>query len=55
MSSPYAILSRKRAGERLSEEEILEVVAGAAGGSWSDAQLGAFLMAAVIAMTSGPT
>lgn len=48
MSTPYAILSRKRVGERLSEEEILEVVDGAAGGGWSDAQLGAFLMAAVI-------
>lgn len=33
---------------RLSEEEVLEVVRGAADGSWSDAQLGAFLMAAAI-------
>jgi pyrimidine-nucleoside phosphorylase len=45
---PYRILERKRAGMRLTEEEILEVVRGAADGSWSDAQLGAFLMAAAI-------
>jgi pyrimidine-nucleoside phosphorylase len=45
---PYRILDRKRAGMRLTEEEILEVVRGAADGSWSDGQLGAFLMAAAI-------
>jgi pyrimidine-nucleoside phosphorylase len=45
---PYRILERKRAGMRLTEEEILEVVRGAADGSWSDGQLGAFLMAAAI-------
>ncbi|HEX3126370.1 MAG TPA: thymidine phosphorylase [Thermoanaerobaculia bacterium] len=48
MILPYRILERKRAGMRLTEEEILEVVRGAADGSWSDAQLGAFLMAAAI-------
>ncbi|MES1242164.1 MAG: thymidine phosphorylase [Acidobacteriota bacterium] len=48
MILPYRILERKRAGMRLAEEEILEVVRGAADGSWSDAQLGAFLMASAI-------
>lgn len=48
MNSPYAILSRKRRGEALEEPEIRELVTGAATGSWSDAQLGAFLMAAAI-------
>jgi thymidine phosphorylase len=45
---PYDILAHKRAGLRLGEEELREVVAGASGGGWSDAQLGAFLMAAAI-------
>lgn len=48
MSSPYAILAEKRAGRRLDSAAIAEVVAGATDGSWSDAQLGAFLMAAAI-------
>lgn len=48
MILPYRILERKRAGMRLSEEEILEVVRGATDGSWSEGQLGAFLMAAAI-------
>lgn len=48
MILPYRILERKRAGMRLTEEEILEVVRGAADGSWSEGQLGAFLMAAAI-------
>lgn len=48
MSSPYRILERKRAGERLSEEDLAAVVAGAVDGSWADAQLGAFLMASAI-------
>ena len=48
MSTPYGVLNRKRAGERLSEGEIREVVAGTGDGGWSDAQLGAFLMAAAI-------
>lgn len=45
---PYEVLSRKRGGEVLTAGEIAAVVAGAAQGSWSDAQLGAFLMAAAI-------
>ncbi|HEV8632128.1 MAG TPA: thymidine phosphorylase [Thermoanaerobaculia bacterium] len=45
---PYEILSRKRAGERLTEPALRAAVAGAASGTWSDAQLGAFLMAAAI-------
>jgi pyrimidine-nucleoside phosphorylase len=45
---PYRILERKRAGRALDREEIGEVVRGAADGSWSDAQLAAFLMAAAI-------
>lgn len=48
MISPYRLLERKRAGQALSERELHEVVQGAADGSWSDAQLGAFLMAAAI-------
>src|SRR5436305_10287028 len=48
MTLPYRILERKRAGESLRQEEIGEVVRGAADGSWSDAQLAAFLMAAAI-------
>jgi pyrimidine-nucleoside phosphorylase len=48
MALPYRILERKRAGMRLSEDEIRSVAAGAAGGSWSEGQLGAFLMAAAI-------
>jgi pyrimidine-nucleoside phosphorylase len=48
MALPYRILERKRAGMRLSEEEIRAVAQGAADGSWSEGQLGAFLMAAAI-------
>jgi len=48
MTLPFRILERKRAGEPLSREEIGEVVAGATDGSWTDAQLAAFLMAAAI-------
>ena len=48
MILPYRILERKRAGMRLTEEEIRAVVRGATDGSWSDGQLGAFLMAAAI-------
>jgi pyrimidine-nucleoside phosphorylase len=45
---PYRILERKRAGKRLSEEEIRSVAQGATDGSWSEGQLAAFLMAAAI-------
>jgi pyrimidine-nucleoside phosphorylase len=48
MALPYRILERKRAGMRLTDEEIRAVVQGAAGGSWSEGQLAAFLMAAAI-------
>ena len=48
MALPYEILGRKRAGEPLSAAEVRALVAGAADGSWSDAQVGAFLMAAAI-------
>jgi pyrimidine-nucleoside phosphorylase len=48
MGLPYRILERKRAGMRLSEEEIRSVAQGAADGSWTEGQLGAFLMAAAI-------
>ncbi|HKI02195.1 MAG TPA: thymidine phosphorylase [Thermoanaerobaculia bacterium] len=48
MALPYRILERKRAGMRLSEEEIRSVALGAADGSWSEGQLAAFLMAAAI-------
>jgi pyrimidine-nucleoside phosphorylase len=45
VTTPYRILDRKRRGRTLSAEEIGEVVVGATDGSWSDAQLAAFLMA----------
>ncbi len=48
MTLPYALLERKRAGGELSPEEIGEVVLGAVDGSWSEGQLGAFLMAVAI-------
>jgi pyrimidine-nucleoside phosphorylase len=48
MTLPYRILERKRAGMRLTEEEIRSVARGAADGSWSEGQLAAFLMAAAI-------
>ena len=48
MILPYCILERKRAGMPLTEEEIRSVAQGAADGSWSEGQLGAFLMAAAI-------
>jgi thymidine phosphorylase len=48
MSSPFRILERKRAGLALTAGEIGALVRGAADGSWSDAQLAAFLMAAAI-------
>ncbi|MCB1036501.1 MAG: thymidine phosphorylase [Acidobacteria bacterium] len=47
-TTPYGILSRKRAGRSLTDEEIRDLIAGTCDGSWSDAQLGAFLMAAVL-------
>src|SRR3954470_17497604 len=48
MALPYRILERKRAGMRLTDEEIRSVAQGAAVGSWSEGQLAAFLMAAAI-------
>ncbi|HKI85188.1 MAG TPA: thymidine phosphorylase [Thermoanaerobaculia bacterium] len=46
--SAYRILAKIRAGERLSDSELAAVSSGAADGSWSDAQLAAFLMGAAI-------
>ena len=48
MVLPFRILERKRAGLPLAEDDIRELVRGASDGSWSDGQLGAFLMAAAI-------
>jgi pyrimidine-nucleoside phosphorylase len=48
MILPYRILERKRAGLPLSEEEIRSVVRGTTDGSWTEGQLGAFLMASAI-------
>jgi pyrimidine-nucleoside phosphorylase len=48
MASAYEILTRQRAGRELDAGDLRAVVQGAADGSWSDAQLGAFLMAAAI-------
>jgi pyrimidine-nucleoside phosphorylase len=47
-ASAYEILARQRAAPELDESDLRTVVRGAAEGSWSDAQLGAFLMAAAI-------
>ncbi len=46
--SPYRILQRKRRGETLDRTAIEAVVRGAADGTWTDAQLAAFLMAVSI-------
>lgn len=46
--NPYRILLKKRAGESLGVAEIEAIAAGAASGSWGDAELAAFLMAAAI-------
>ncbi|MGH9361624.1 MAG: thymidine phosphorylase, partial [Thermoanaerobaculia bacterium] len=48
MQTPYRILAKKRAGQALEESELRALARGAADGSWSDGQLGAFLMAAAI-------
>ncbi len=48
MTAPYRILELLREGSPPSDEAIAEVVSGAADGSWSDAQLAAFLMAVAI-------
>jgi pyrimidine-nucleoside phosphorylase len=48
LTLPYRVLERKRAGQRLTEDEVREVVAGATDGTWSEGQLAAFLMAAAI-------
>lgn len=44
----YPILDKKRCGGVLDAAEIRRVVTAATDGSWSDAQLAAFLMAAAI-------
>ena len=48
MLHAYRILASKRAGERLSAEELRAVALGASDGSWTEGQLAAFLMAAAI-------
>lgn len=48
MQTPFTILDRKRGGATLAAEEIAAVVRGAADGSWGDAELAAFLMAAAL-------
>lgn len=50
---PYELLARKRRGETLTADEICAVAEGAAQGTWSDAQLAAFLMAAAIRGLNG--
>lgn len=45
---PGQILDRLRAGHALDEAELRAAVAGAANGSWADAQLGAFLMGVAV-------
>jgi len=47
-SAPGRILDRLRAGHALGEVELRAAVAGAADGSWADAQLGAFLMGVAV-------
>lgn len=46
--TPFELLERKRFGNKLEPEEVRAIVRGAADESWSDAELGAFLMAAAI-------
>lgn len=46
--TPFRVLDRLREGRPPRDEEVRAAVAGAADGSWSDAQLGAFLMAVAI-------
>ena len=48
MTAPYHILDKLRAGAPLAPGEVAEVAAGAADGSWTDAQLGAFLMGVTV-------
>ncbi len=56
MILPYRILERKRAGLPLTAEEIRAVVRGTTDGSWTEGQLGAFLMAVAIrGMDAGET
>lgn len=43
--SPRRLIEKKRDGQRLTAEEIEAVVAGVTGGTFSDAQVGAWLMA----------
>ena len=45
---PYRIIAKKRGGGKLSEEEIRSFVDGVTDGHWSQAQIGAFLMAMVL-------
>ncbi|MGH9379207.1 MAG: thymidine phosphorylase [Thermoanaerobaculia bacterium] len=47
-TTPYEILDRKRRGGAWSTDEIQAAIAGSLNREWSDAQLGAFLMAAAI-------
>jgi len=44
----FRILEAKRYGRTLSRDDIRAAVAGAAGGAWGDAEVGAFLMAVAI-------
>ena len=53
MDTPYEILDRKRRGERFAAADIAAMVDGAVDGGWSDAQLGAFLMAAALGGLDG--
>jgi pyrimidine-nucleoside phosphorylase len=48
MIPPYRVLAAKRDGRSLAPDEIAALVTGAVDGSWTDAQLAAFLMAAVL-------
>src|SRR5262249_47924205 len=48
LHSPFDVLDRKRGGATLSAAETEAVVAGATDGSWGDAELAAFLMAAAV-------
>ena len=48
MRDPYRILGDLRAGRALEGADLEAVARGAAAGTWSDAQLGAFLMGAAI-------
>jgi thymidine phosphorylase len=48
VTTPYEVLATKRDGKPLAASQIEDIVAGAASGTWAEAELAAFLMATAI-------